>query len=288
MPEVWDLQTDQTITFDALMDYFDALGADVLKCDLDRSAAMLRRLYNNRTFLPEILNRQLQDMPAFERINGYTSQVFILHRSRHYFVRAALWLNDAGKRTDEVFLYEDAHDHNFNLLTLGYLGPGYRTKVFEYDHAGVIGYPGEPLPVQYCDTIDLLAGRVMLFRESRDIHVQFPPAGYSVSINIISTGSQHVPQYAFDLDLDPTTTSAKIRKSLVGYMPTTFSRFARAMKVSDVAGRLRKMIDADLRDSARIAVYMAMAEAEGDDAWRLALTDRSSAIRAVAEVKLGR
>jgi hypothetical protein len=288
MPAVWDLNTEQSITFDELIAHFDALGADVLVRDVESSAAMLRRLYNNRTFLVEILHRQIQDMPTFERINGYTSQVFILHRSTHYFVRAALWMNDAGKRSDEVFLYEDAHDHNFNLLTLGYVGSGYRTRVFEYDHAAAIGYPGEAVPVRYCDTIDLSAGRVLLFRESRDIHVQFPPSEFSISVNIISTGSQHVPQYAFDLNLDPSTTSATIRKTLVGYMPATFARFAQAMGVKDLTNRLGTMLDSPLRDPARLAIYTAMAEIDGDAAWRTALADCSAAIQAVARMKLDR
>ena len=251
MPAVWDLNTEQSITFDELIAHFDALGADVLVRDLESSAAMLRRLYNNRTFLVEIL-----------------------HRSTHYFVRAALWMNDAGKRTDEVFLYEDAHDHNFNLLTLGYVGSGYRTRVFEYDHAAAIGYPGEAVPVRYCDTIDLSAGRVLLFRESRDIHVQFPPSECSISINIISTGSQHVPQYAFDLNLDPSTTCATIRKTLVGYMPATFARFAQAMGVKDLTSRLRTMLDSPLRDPARLAIYTAWlrstATPRGERHWPIA------------------
>ncbi|WP_395641411.1 hypothetical protein [Rudaea sp.] len=95
----WDLDVEESISFSDLIKYFDGLGADVLLKDLDESAYMLRRIYNNRIFLVEILRSQLDDLPAFERMNGYTSQVFILHRSAHYFVRAAIWLPSENART---------------------------------------------------------------------------------------------------------------------------------------------------------------------------------------------
>jgi hypothetical protein len=260
MALTWDLDLKDPISFAELIEYFDALGADVLKTDLDQSACVLRRLYNNRSFLVDVLQSQLADMPAFERINGYTSQVFVLHRSEHYFVRAAIWLPRADQRSDEVFLYEDAHDHNFNLLTLGYLGSGYRTVLFEYDHAAASGFLGEAVQVKFLENTGLENGRVMLFRESRDIHVQFPSDEFSISINIISTGSQHVRQYSFDLDLSPDTTVACIHRSLVGHMPSTFARFARAMEVDDVAGKLESMLSAELNGPARMAVIQALAE----------------------------
>jgi len=244
----------EPIAFSEMIEYFDGLGADVLKTDLDQSAAVLGRLYNNRTFLVDVLAAQLEDLPSFERMNGYTSQVFVLHRSEHYFVRAAIWLPRTHASHDEMFLYEDAHDHNFNLLTLGYLGNGYRTVLFEYDRDSVVGYVGEDVPVTFLENTGLTERKVMLFREGKDIHVQFPPEDFSISINVISTGGRKCAQYAFDLDLDPRTARAKIRKSMVGHMPVGFVRFARSMGVDDVSGKLEAMLSETLSSGARRAV----------------------------------
>ncbi|WP_395641409.1 hypothetical protein [Rudaea sp.] len=168
-------------------------------------------------------------------------------------------LKTGGTSTDEVFLYEKAHDHNFHLLTLGYFGGGYRTILFEYDNALVRGIVGESVSVSYLEDTKLASGRVMLYRENRDIHAQFPSEDFSISINIISSGGRHKRQYEFDIDLKPSTTSAMISKHLVGYMPTIYSRFAKAMGVSNVDDKLRNLLTHDIEPCASLAVEEALA-----------------------------
>ena len=41
------------------------------------------------------------------------------------------------------FFYHIPHDHNFSFLTVGYIGPGYWSDYYEYDHDSVLGAPGE-------------------------------------------------------------------------------------------------------------------------------------------------
>lgn len=242
MAITWDLETDESITLDELIVFLDAQGGRVLADDLDAAAMMLRRLYNNRTFLSEMLLKQLANPVAFNAMNPYTPQVFMLHRTEHYFIRAAIWTPPAGRTGEEIFFYEDPHDHNFGLLTLGYEGPGYETVLFEYDHDQVAGDVGEVLDVRFLERTRLSRGRVMFYRDSKDIHVQFPSEDFSVSINVVVPKMQMKRQYSFDMVLSPETTCAVIRENLMFHTPTVISRLAHDMGLPDVPATLRHFV----------------------------------------------
>jgi hypothetical protein len=242
MAITWDLETDASISLDELINFLDAQGGRVLADDIDAAAMMLRRLYNNRTFLSETLLNQLANPAAFNTMNPYTPQVFMLHRTEHYFIRAAIWTPPAGRTGEEIFFYEDPHDHNFELLTLGYEGPGYETVLFEYDHDQVVGDVGEVVNVRFLERTRLSRGRVMLYRDSKDIHVQFPSDDFSISINVVVPKMQMNRQYSFDMDLSPETTRAIIRENLMFHTPTVISRLAHDMGVQDVPATLRDFV----------------------------------------------
>lgn len=266
MALTWEFDCDDAIDFADAIGHFDALGAQVLERDLDRSAHVLRRLANNRRFLVEALHAQLQDLPAFERRNPYTPQVFMLHVAAHYAVRAAIWMPPAQRRSDGIFVYEQAHDHNFDLLTVGYLGPGYRTALFEYDHASTAGFVGESVPVRALGQQRLAQGRVMLYRGSRDIHVQFPCDDVSISLNVLSAKARPNRQFEFELVGDtPTTpvTRARIRRVLSGPQPALSSRLADALGVAGVPERLQGVVDGAADDAIGLAFAQALAALAG-------------------------
>jgi len=242
MAITWDLETDAPISLDELIEFLDAQGGCVLADDLDAAAMMLRRLYNNRTFLSDTLLKQLANPSAFKAMNPYTPQVLMLHRTEHYFIRAAIWTPPAGRTGEEIFFYEDPHDHNFELMTLGYEGPGYETVLFQYDHDQVVGDVGDVVNVRFLERTRLSRGRVMLYRGSKDIHVQFPSEDFSISINVVVPKMQMNRQYSFDMDLSPETTCAIIRENLMFHTPTVISRLAHDMGVQDVPATLRNFV----------------------------------------------
>lgn len=260
----WDLETEASITLDDLVEFLDAQRGSVLVGDLDAAALMLRKLYNNRTFLSETLLRQLANPAAFYTMNPYTPQVFMLHRSEHYFIRAAIWTPPTGRTGEEIFFYEDPHDHNFALLTLGYEGPGYETVLFEYDHENVAGYVGEEVDVRFLERTRLLRGRVMFYRGSKDIHVQFPSEDLSISINIVAPQMHMNQQYSFDMDLAPENTRAIIRENLVFHTPTVISRLAHDMGVPDVSATLREYVASTGDLNAQRSADALIRELEGD------------------------
>jgi hypothetical protein len=170
---------------------------------LDETAMMLRRLSNNREFLAEHMRSIIRAQESFSSVNQYTSQAFVLHKSTCYSLRAVVWEPSTGRLGEELFAYGFPHDHDFSFFTVGYLGPGYRTRVYEYDYASIIGVPGEPVDLRPQEDTILSPGKVMMFRRSVDVHMQFPPESLSISFNIIQNpaGMDFRPrQYQFDVD----------------------------------------------------------------------------------------
>ena len=140
------------------------------------------------------------------------------------FLRANIWPAESepcfiasGAKT---FVYGIPHDHNFDFLTVGYFGPGYRSDYYEYDYEEVAGVRGKSVGLRCAERSALATGRLMHYRAHRDIHAQLPPESTSVSLNImhIGAGQGWLDQYGFDLDnnavtgtLNPTSTEVFLR-----------------------------------------------------------------------------
>jgi len=169
-------------------------------------AETLQMLANNETFLCEYLNAGLENYNTFQEDNRYNSDIFILHRTPLFFIRCVVW-NGRSMETEQIRKQEDiyhtlrAHDHNFSFLTVGYLNDGYLTDIWEYDNESVIGYIGEKVELRFLERTNLPKGKAMLYRASKDIHAQHPPAQQSVSLNIMFNDIETLnkEQYYFDV-----------------------------------------------------------------------------------------
>lgn len=165
----------------------------------------LKALQNNRTFLADLTIAELKERCVAQRKNNYGAQVMLLHRSKNYFVRANMWPSeqDSVYKTSgpDPFFYYYPHDHNFNFLTVGYLGPGYWSDYYEYDYENVVGTIGEPAGLRFVEKAKLDLGKVMLYRAHRDIHSQLPPDSFSISLNIMEATDRQsfTDQYRFDI-----------------------------------------------------------------------------------------
>lgn len=181
--------TDRSITVE---EYLDHVRTHVDHRDLESvaaSAAKLKELANNRTFAAEILNRQLATGGA-NILAFYSTQSAVLATSGDLAVRLNLWPEACDdprrqKANDQVYSYYVAHDHNFSFMTVGYFGPGYGTRLYECDPAKITGYIGEPVDLTFAEETSLPAGKVMLYRAYKDIHVQMPPRSFSMSLNLM-------------------------------------------------------------------------------------------------------
>lgn len=208
MPRLIDPGDGGAIGLDDLVEALDTSDFDV-RCE-DSFAAMgplLAKLARNRTFLTDLAIAELKGRCAAQSSgNAYGPQVFLLRPSNgRYVLRANFW----PARGDAVvcasgtaaFLYDMPHDHNFPFLTVGYLGPGYWSDYYDYDVTAIDGAPGEAAGLRFVERSRLDQGKLMLYRQRRDVHVQLPPDAFSVSLNILGydAGQPWRDQFRFDI-----------------------------------------------------------------------------------------
>ncbi len=168
----------------------------------------LLMLGNNRSFFINYLNQELKDnLTGFQSENSYNEQSFLLHNTDDYYIRATYWpmLSENSIIKDsqnQVFSYNYAHDHNFALLTTGYKGEGYWTKIWQYDYDKTIGYVGEDVELNFSIHTNLCEKKAIFYEPSKDIHIQLPPnTEDSLAINVIlkSYNQFNMKQYEFDI-----------------------------------------------------------------------------------------
>jgi hypothetical protein len=209
MAVVVDVPEGQSIGLEEFSERFRAEAFDTSDTQsLAAAAPMLAALARNRTFLADMVIKELETNLVFQgEKNNYSPQVIMLQKEENYFIRANLWPSPADEiykqNRPETFFYHVPHDHNFNLLTVGYLGPGYDSDEYDYCHEEVGGYPGEAIEPTFVERQRLTQGKVVLYRAGKDVHAQLPPESLSVTLNVVDASPQVFfrEQYVFQEDL---------------------------------------------------------------------------------------
>lgn len=170
------------------------------------SAPWLHALANNRELIVQRLNDLVYDQFKTKGLPYSSSQTIFLGSGENFMLRANIWPSTADIVAGRVFqsqlIYDVAHDHNYHFLTVNFSGSGYETDIYEYDHDKVIGYVGEPVDMQLLQRAQFTKGSVMLYRASKDLHIQHPPKEMSVTINLIASLPEvrMREQYYFDVE----------------------------------------------------------------------------------------
>lgn len=192
-------------------DALSAWGFDPRETEsVAHAAHWLRRLGNDRKFLGDLLVDMLSGLapvPAgADALAGPGPHSIMLATPGrgNFFVRANIWpaANDPVTRASgpEAFSYGQAHDHNYDFLTLGYFGPGCEVEDFEYDHATVAGWAGEPVQLRSLGRSRLMRDRIRHYRAHRDVHRLHPPESLSISLKLAHTQAVQgwLDHYVFD------------------------------------------------------------------------------------------
>jgi hypothetical protein len=182
----------------------DGYGPELNECALIETRDAFKALLNDRSFVADMLSAEIVE-GRFQLVNPWFGSSFVLKSAPSYTIRVNIWNPPQEVATPKswenlLYSYEYPHDHNFAFLTGGYSGPGYRTIRFEYD-------PEECLSLRVGDVPKSLTelgpkyleqGSMMLYRESRDIHVQEYPTAPSISLNVLIPGVKRNPQLVFE------------------------------------------------------------------------------------------
>ncbi|WP_156170332.1 hypothetical protein [Luteimonas sp. FCS-9] len=139
-----------------------------------------------------ILNQDLlEDHFKSLELNGApgVSQSIMLAAREHFYVRAMIWPAIPASEMSAANLFKYAycvpHDHNFSFLTIGYFGPGYRTKFFRSGRGAREVAISDKVLIEESEEIVLERGDCAIVYEYDDVHVQYPPSSLSISINLV-------------------------------------------------------------------------------------------------------
>ena len=240
------------------------------------AAHWLRRLGHNRDFLAEIMLAELEARHREDPgAGGYGPHVIMLSAlGGEFFLRANIW----PSRDEHMFrasgggafVYELAHDHDFDFLTYGYFGPGYWSDYWEYDYEAVAGAVGEVAGLRFTGRARLEPGKLMHYRAHRDVHSQLPPDALSVSLNVMhASGAQGwLDQYRFDVG------SGTIAGVLGTPASQVFLRVAVGLGNEDALDLAETFARSHPSERMRLAALEAqagvLAPSERDDLWRTA------------------
>lgn len=181
----------------SLEDFIEYLNSEIVFTDIDsiKSAHKnLQRVCSDPSWFIDFLNSELASNMESDELYGnrYTSNSYLLGRSKkeqQFIIRANTWLPvDDPLRSDidkSLFAEDLLHDHTFDLLTGGLLGPGYRTKIYHYEYDRCIGYVGEEVPFSAEHDFQLSQGSALFMEKNKTIHRQLPPDNISVSLNVL-------------------------------------------------------------------------------------------------------
>jgi hypothetical protein len=210
MPLVPDVNETDAIEMEELVAFIRDNKVDTRsEADMLACASGLQKLGNNRSFVADIALRDLKarnDIDASAAVYG--PQTIMLHyeNDANFYLRANFWPSpqDHIFKSSEAtaFFYHVPHDHSFNFLTVGYLGPGYQSNYYEYEYGTVDGYPGEKVDLKFVEYAALNQGKVMLYRAFRDVHDQRPGDAMSMSLNIMENSLRggFMDQYNFNTE----------------------------------------------------------------------------------------
>jgi hypothetical protein len=207
MPRPISIATEAVADLNDLIDFCRSSRFDPTNEDgIAAAAPVLAALANNRQFLADFALTALKDHCATQSVtNSYSPQVILLHPPEdRFFLRANIWPAPADPAYRSCgpasFFYGCPHDHAFDFLTVGYLGPGYWSDYYELEEVPA-GIPGETVALRFVERSQLTPGRMLLYRANRDIHDQAPPERLSVSLNVMpmSRAQAWRQQYLFDV-----------------------------------------------------------------------------------------
>lgn len=279
-----------------LEEYLELIRDHLDVRDVDQvleSAGDLKALANNRTFLTNKFNQELRGWQDFQSKNNYSAQTLALGKGRDCFVRANMWvppaqLGSLWEWESQLYSYSRPHDHNFSFLTAGYVGSGYRTKIYEVDPDRLVGIPGEKANLRFLESTSLPRGKVMYYRASRDVHSQEPPDEFSMSLNLMIVSPEVAvrEQYWFDIDRD--TITGRVQNP--GSTRLMLCRLARYVGNAQTSELLEEIAETHRFPLIRSAAYESLAHlnSEGRSAiWERALQrDHSPLVQAAARSAL--
>ncbi len=203
-----DVKENTLITLNEFVSFLETSGtieklrnsiysSEVMSC----VATQLRALAANKAHIFSIIIEELEKTDHFQSQNYGQAQGFVLYTTPWYTIRLMLWIPPGHQASAIPFSYKVAHDHAFDLMTVGFFGPGYRTSLYEFDYNEPIQRTDGLTQLSYKGEMYLRENEVIYYFANKDVHIQHEPESLSVSLNlIINKPDASARQTVFDIE----------------------------------------------------------------------------------------
>jgi hypothetical protein len=199
---------------------FEQIGAWLAATARERKS-IIERICVDLNGIEHFQDGNLQQSPAYE-----------LYRGKNYDLRLLLWAPDYSIDAEKSALsYGRAHDHAFDLMTVGFYGEGYRTRLYDFDMDKANLQPDAEVDLRHAQELTLEEGRIIYYFAHKDVHTQYEPHNLSASLNIVipKAGKQRVRQTVFELDPTEPFRPGTASKAQAHY--NNVARFARQRSI---------------------------------------------------------
>ena len=238
-----NVRAQRAMTLDEYMQGLVSLVDPDDEASIMASAWRLHSLTLNGALLSSTLSRALeQDEPPFALYPTLADgcHAVMLASASRFTLRASIWpgakgfasVQHHGARPGDNRPLVSARDHDCSFLTVGWFGPGCVFDIYACDTASANGDVGEKVPMRFLERTGLSEGKVMFFRQGKDVHAVHAPETVSVSLTLVVEPPEDSVREQFLFD--------PANGCISGYVPgSAVSRMVTALQLAGLLGHGR-------------------------------------------------
>ena len=205
MPIVLKLDNENRLSLHEFLDHlettFDLEEAD----SLIGVAPHFRSLANDPDLIAYHFNAEIQYVLNAKNEPRRVSSPFVIASAPNYCLQAKIWMPDG--QADALHPasglaagVRHAHNHNFNVITIGYFGPGHIADLYVFSPKESGGEIGDRVDLRFSERVRIQKNCAVICRETVDAHAHVAPEALSISmsLSVFSESRQIADRFVFD------------------------------------------------------------------------------------------
>jgi hypothetical protein len=168
-------------------------------------APHFRSLANNPDLIAYHFNTEIQYALNAKNEPRRVSSPLVIASGRNFALQVKIWMPDAQADalrppSGPAVGVRHAHNHNFNVMTIGYFGPGYIADLYAFTPKEGSRAINDRVDLRFTERVRIQKNCAVICRETVDAHAHVAPEALSVSmsLSIFSDNTQIGDRFVFD------------------------------------------------------------------------------------------